>query len=305
MIGARVNGKLMPINHVLASGDMVEIVTSQNSKGPNKDWLNFVKTNQARSKINQWFNRENREDNLQKGKEILERTANDLKVPLEELLAEGRDKDVMARFNCKDIDQLFVMVGNGSVKEKQVTNHLYREYEKVQPPPSDEELIESLLNTKSKLSKNQKSGVVVKGVGDTAVTFSKCCNPVPGDEILGYVTRGRGLTVHRTDCINVLHMDELDRRRIINAQWSVPETTKQTYLVSLRITCPDNNRLLYAINDVLKAEDVSVKTLTANVIQSDAIFTMSLEIYDTDHMNHIIKRLQNATGAHEIRRIHA
>ena len=308
MVGARVNGKLVPIDHTLFSGDMVEILTSQNSKGPNKDWLKIVKTNQARSKINQWFNKENREDNLQKGRETLERVAIEKKnVPLEELLAEGRDKDVLARFNCKDMEQLYVMVGSGSLKENQVVNHLHREYEKVQPLPSDEELIESLLNTKSKVSnKNQKSGVLVKGVGDTAVIFSKCCNPVPGDEILGFVTRGRGMTVHRTDCINVLHMSELDRRRIMNAQWSTPETTRQTtYLANLRITCPDNNNLLYAINDVLKAEDVKVSALTATVLQSDAIFTIALEIYDTEHLNHIIKRLQSATNAREIRRIHA
>jgi GTP pyrophosphokinase len=305
MVGARVNGKLVPIDHVLSSGDIVEIVTSQNVKGPSKDWLKIVKTNQARTKINQWFNKENREDNLQKGRDALERCAEEFKIPLEELLAEGRDKDVMARFNCKEMEQLYIMIGTGGLKEKQVANHLYREYEKVQPLPSDEELISSLLSTGAKITaKGKKSGVVIKGVGDTAVTFSKCCNPVPGDEILGFVTRGRGLTVHRTDCINVLHMNELDRRRIISAQWNVPETTKQTYLVNLRITCPDGNNLLYAINDVLKDENIKVTSLTANVVQADAIFTMGIDIYDTDHMNHIINRLRAATNAHKITRIH-
>ena len=306
MVGARVNGKLVPIDHTLSSGDIVEIVTSQNSKGPNLDWLKMVKTNQARSKINQWFNKENREDNLQKGRESLEKCAEELKVPLDELLAEGRDKDVMARFNCKSIEQLYIMIGTGGLKEKQVANHLHREYEKVQPLPTDEELMASLLAAGVKTeTKGKKSGVVVKGVGDTAVIFSKCCNPVPGDEICGYVTRGRGLTIHRTDCINVLHMDELDRRRIISAQWNVPETSKQKYLVNLRITCPDGNNLLYAINDVLKDENIRVATLTANVVHSDAIFTMGIEIHDTDHLNHIINRLRAATNAREIRRIHA
>ena len=306
MVGARVNGKLVPIDHMLASGDIVEIITSQNSKGPNIDWLKMVKTNQARSKINQWFNKENREDNLQKGREALERCAEELKVPMDELLAEGREADLLARFNLKGMEQLYIMVGNGGLKEKQVTNHLYREYEKVQPLPSDEELMASLLATGAKAGvKGKKSGVVVKGIGDTAVIFSKCCNPVPGDEILGFVTRGRGLTIHRTDCINVMHMDELERRRIINAQWNVPETTKQKYLVNLRLTCPDSNHLLYAINDVLKDESIRVASLTANVVQDDAIFTMGIEIYDTEHLNKIINRLQAATSAREIRRIHA
>jgi GTP pyrophosphokinase len=306
MVGARVNGKLVPIDHVLSSGDIVEIITSQNSKGPNMDWLKVVKTNQARSKITQWFNKENREDNMQKGRDALERCAAELNVPLDELLAEGREADLLARFNLKNMDSLYIMVGNGGLKEKQVTNHLYREYEKVQPLPTDEELMASLLATGAKAgTKGKKSGVVVKGVGDTAVIFSKCCNPVPGDEILGFVTRGRGLTIHRTDCVNVLHMDELERRRIINAQWNVPETTKQKYLVNLKLTCPDNNHLLYAINDVLKDENIRVVTMTVNVVHADAIFTMGIEIYDTEHLNKIINRLQTATGAREIRRIHA
>ena len=311
MIGARVNGKIMPIDAPLASGDIVEIVTSQNAKGPSRVWLQKVKTNQAKTKINQWFNKENREDNLQRGREALERAAlernqNEVKATLDELLADGREKDVLARFNCKGMEQLYLMVATGGIKEKQITNHLYREYEKVQPLPTDEELIESLLNMKTKAgAKAKKSGVLVKGIGDTAVSFSKCCNPLPGDEILGFVTRGRGLTVHCTDCINVLHMSELDRKRIIDAQWDIPETEKQKYLVSLRITCPDNNNILYAVNDVLKDENVRVTALTANIAGADAILTLGLEIYDTEHLNHITTRLQNATRAHEIRRIHS
>jgi len=306
MAGARVNNKLVPISHVLAAGDIVEIVTSQNSK-PNRDWLQFVKTNQARTKINQWFNRENREENVQKGREALERVANELKVPLDELLAEGREKDVLARFNCKNMEQLYAMVGGGGVKEKQVVNHLYREYEKVQPPPSDEELIQSLLETKSKnTNKGTQSGVVVKGVGDTGVLFSKCCTPVPGDEILGFVTRGRGMTVHRTDCINVLNMNELERRRIINnVQWDAPVTARRTYRVNLKLICPDRDNLLYSVNEVLKDESVRVYAISANVEESNATFSIGIEIHDTEHLNHVTNRLKSVTGAYEIRRIHS
>jgi len=305
MIGARINGRLLPIDHVLQSGDIVEIVTSQNTKGPTRDWLNHIKTSQARTKINQWFNKENREDNLQKGREILERTANELKVPLEDLLADGREKDALARFNCKEMEQLYVMVGIGSLKEKQVTNYLFREYEKAQPLPTDEEVLKSLLEsipkTKAEVS---KSGVVFKGIdGDVAVAFSKCCNPVPGDEILGFTTRGRGVTVHRTDCINVLHMNETERKRFLDAQWSIPETARQKYLVTLRIACPDGNHLLYNINDVLKGEGVRVVDLSAKVIQAEAIFVLGIEISDTDQLNHLTTRLQAATKATEIRRI--
>ena len=304
MVGARVNGKLVPIDHELASGDIVEVVTSQNSKGPNPDWLKVVKTNQARSKINQWFNKENREVNLQKGKETLERLALEKDITLDELLAEGREADVLARFNCKSMDNLYIMVATGGIKEKQVTNHLYREYEKVQPPPSTDELIEELLSAKPKTEvKGKKSGIVIKGLGDTSATFSKCCNPLPGDEVLGFVTRGRGMTVHRSDCINVLHMNEIDRRRLMTIQWDVPEKANRTYLVNLRITCPDGNHVIYVVNDVLKDENILTSSFSAASVQGQAVVSIGVNIHDTDHLNHLIKRLQAVTKASEIARV--
>jgi len=302
MVGARVNGKLVPITHMLQAGDMVEIVRSKNS-GPSRDWLNHVKTQQARTKINQWFNREKRDDNLLKGRETLEQSALELKVTLEELLADGREDEAVERFNCKTIEQLYVMVGNGGVKERQVVNHLYREYEKTLPPPTHEELIESLVDTST--GKSHHSGILIKGLGDTAAIFSKCCNPVPGDEIIGFTTRGRGLTVHRTDCTNVINMSALDRRRIIPAHWGDQLKEGVKYLATLRIVCTDSDKLLYAINDVLKAEGITVKSLKADVVQGNAIFVIAIEITNVEHLSHIITRLQNATAAHEIKRVNA
>jgi len=304
MVGARVNGKLVPIDHVLTSGDIVEIVTSQNSKGPNPDWLKIVKTSTARNKITQWFNKENREVNLQKGRETLERLSLEHKVTLDELLAEGREADLLARFNCKSMDNLYIMVATGGVKEKQITNHLYREYERVQPPPSDEELIEELLSAKPKTEhKGKKSGIIIKGLGDTSATFSKCCNPLPGDEVTGFVTRGRGMTVHRTDCINVIHMSELDRRRLITVQWDVPEKTHRTYHVNLRLTCPDGNHVIYTVNDVLKDDNIQTTSFSAASVQGHAVVSIGVNIHDTEHLNQLIKKLQSATKAHEVVRV--
>ena len=303
MIGARVNGKLVPINHELQAGDMVEIVRSKNSNGPSKDWLNYVKSQQARTKINQWFNRENRVDNLQRGKEILEQGAIDLNVPLETLLANGREAEILDRFNCKTLEQLYVSIGNGGVKERQVINHLYREYEKTLPPPSHEELIENLIDTT--VSTKHQRGILIKGLGDTAAIFSKCCNPVTGDEIVGFTTRGRGLTVHRTDCTNIINMSALDRRRIIPAHWGEQSKEGVRYLATLRIVCTDSDKLLYAINDVLKDENITVKSLKADVVQGKAIFILSIEIHNVEHLGHIITRLQNATGAYEIKRVNS
>ena len=306
MIGARVDGKMVAVDYVLSTGDRVEVLTSQNTKGPSRDWLKLVKTTSARSKITQWFNKESREENLRKGREALEVSAKEIDVSLDELLADGREADVLHRFNCKNIDTLYVMIGVGGLKEKLVINHLYREYEKVQPPPSDEELIQSLLNMGNKAeNRKSSSGIVVRGIGDTAVRFGKCCGPLPGDEITGFVTRGRGLTVHRTDCVNILHMDEFDRRRLIDALWQVPEKAGHTFHTDLRILYDDRDGLLADLSRVLSEEKVRVKTLNARTVQAEAIFTIGLEITDGDHLKHLTNRLKNETGAHEITRVHA
>jgi len=306
MIGARVDGKMVAVDYVLSTGDRVEVLTSQNTKGPSRDWLKLVKTTSARSKITQWFNKESREENLRKGREALEVSAKEIDVSLDELLADGREADVLHRFNCKNIDTLYVMIGVGGLKEKLVINHLYREYEKVQPPPSDEELIQSLLNMGNKAeNRKSSSGIVVRGIGDTAVRFGKCCGPLPGDEITGFVTRGRGLTVHRTDCVNILHMDEFDRRRLIDALWQVPEKAGHTFHTDLRILYDDRDGLLADLSRVLSEEKVRLKTLNARTVQAEAIFTIGLEITDGDHLKHLTNRLKNETGAHEITRVHA
>jgi len=306
MMGARVNGKIVPIDYVLSTGDRVEVLTSQNTKGPSRDWLKMVKTTSARSKITQWFNKESREENIKKGREALEIAAKELLVSLDILLEDDREADVLNRFNCKNLDTLYVMVGVGGLKEKLVINHLYREYEKVQPPPSDEELIQNLIESGGKNeNRKQTSGIVIKGIGDTAVRFGKCCGPLPGDEITGFVTRGRGLTVHRTDCVNVMHMDEFDRRRLIDAHWHVPEKSGHTYHTDLRILCTDRDGLIADISRVLSEERVKVKTLNARTVQSDAILSMGIELSDGEQLDRLTIRLKNETGAHEVTRVNA
>jgi len=304
MIGARVNGKLLPINHVLQTGDRVEIITSQNMKGPNRDWLSIVKTNQARSKINQWFRRESRDENLKRGRELLEAAAQINHVSFDDLCADGRLEEVLERFNCKNLEQLILTVGVGGLKEKMVTNHLYRLYEKDQPLPSDDELIKSLLEAGMKTeNRKEKSGIVIRGIGDTDVRFGKCCGPLPGDEIVGFVTRGRGLTIHRTDCLNILHMDEFDRARLIEAQWHVENKAAKTYHTDLRLSCDDREGLLADISRVFSDEKVRVTSLTARTTQSEAIFVIGIEISNGEHLELLMNKLRSEQGVHEITRI--
>jgi GTP pyrophosphokinase len=306
MTGARVNGKIVPVDHELQTGDQVEILTSQNTKGPSRDWLKIVKTNTARTKITQWFNKESREENLRKGREALENAAKIENITLDELLLNGRDADVLSRFNCKNIEQLYVLVGVGGLKEKIVVHHLLREYEKTLPPPTDDELIQNLIDATSKLEKNkQGSGIIIKGLGDTAVRFARCCAPIPGDEIQGFVTRGRGLTVHRTDCVNIINMDEFDRRRLLDALWHADSKKENSYHSEMRINCDDRDGLLADISRVLFDEKVKVKTMNVRTVQSEAVFLVGFDITDGERLNSLIKKLLNVPGVCEITRVNA
>jgi len=306
MIGAKVDGKMVPVNYILETGQRVEVLTSSSqSKGPNRDWLNIVKTSTARSKITQWFNRESRDVNHRKGRELLEEAAKELGVTLDILLADGREADILSRFNTKNLDQLYVMVGVGGLKEKLVANHLFREYEKVQPPPSDEELIQAVIDASGKPESRKKtSGIVVKGIGDTAVRFGKCCGPLPGDRIVGFVTRGRGLTIHRADCVNVRYMDELEKRRIIEAEWQVPEKSEHTYHTELRITCDDRDGILADITRILSEEKVRITSLTARSLNAEAIFLVGMELSSGEHFERIQNHFKRSLGVHEVTRMH-
>lgn len=303
MVGARVNGKMVPVNHELHTGDQVEIITSLNSRGPSRDWLQLVKTSTARTKITQWFNKEHRDENIRKGREALEAAAMEENFTLEDLLRDGRREDVLSRFNCKSSEQLYAMIGVGGLREKLVVNHLAREYEKTLPPPSESELIQSLIETGEKNTKqNDGSGIIIKGVGDTAVRFARCCGPLPGDEIVGYVTRGRGLTIHRTDCVNILHMEEFDRRRLIEAQWQNMKRDA-SYHTEMRISCNDRFGLLADISRLFVEEKIIVTTVNTRTIQSEAIMHFGLEVTDSSQFENIVRKIQNVPGVCEIARV--
>ncbi|MCL1842753.1 MAG: bifunctional (p)ppGpp synthetase/guanosine-3',5'-bis(diphosphate) 3'-pyrophosphohydrolase [Defluviitaleaceae bacterium] len=304
MVGARVNGKMVPVYHELHTGDQVEIITSQNSKGPSRDWLKIVKSNTARSKITQWFNKESREDNIRRGREALELAAKEEDMSFDVLLEDNREADILERYNCKNLEQLYVMIGVGGLKEKVVIHRLMREYEKTLPPPSDEELIKNLIELSDKLEKHKHgNGIIVKGIGDTHVRFGKCCGPLPGDEILGYVTRGRGLTIHRTDCVNVISMSEFDRRRLIEAQWHENSKKENSYHTEMRILCDDRDGLLADISRIFSEEKIKVKTMNARTLQSEAVIDVGLEISGGEQLDILTTKIRNITGVCEIMRV--
>lgn len=308
MVGARVNNKMVSIEYKIQNGDRIEILTSQNSKGPSRDWLSVVKSSQARTKINQWFKKEFKEENILKGRELIEKDMKKKNYVPSELLKTEWMQIVLNKFGFRDWDALCAAVGHGGVKEGQVTNRLAEEYLREKKKQEDQNVLFDALNNDivQKLERHKsKSGVVVKGIGDVAVRFSKCCNPVPGDEIVGFVTRGRGVTIHRTDCINVMNLTEDDRHRLIEAEWDVEGKgmANVSYLASIRIVGTDRVGLMMEVSKVFTDEDVSVKSLTIKTTKTTAIFDVAIEVKGKEQLEKIIKRLMKLNDILEIERV--
>ncbi len=306
MIGARVNGTIVTFDHQLSSGDRVEIITSQNSKGPSRDWLNIVKTGQAKNKINQWFKKENKEENIIKGKELLDKEAKKKGLVLSELLTNERKKIVLNKFAFLEWDALCAAVGHGGIKEGQVINRLNEEYQKEQAKLNPPEIkVEQESPSHHDKNRKSKSGITVRGVGDIDVRFSKCCTPVPGDEIIGFITRGRGVSIHRTDCINIINLDEIERHRLLEAEWQLPEKGSEgiTYRAELRIICDDRMGLLVDISKFLTDEKISVKSLNARSSDGEAIFDIGMEISNRHQLERVKNKILSLDGVHQIDRI--
>ena len=221
MIGAKVNGKLVPIDYVIQNGDRIEVVTSQNSRGPSRDWLNIVKSTQAKNKINQWFRSELKEENITHGKDLLIACCKAKGINFADINKPEYQSKILRKYGFHDWNSCLATVGHGGLKESQIINRMYEEYKKDHIAQiTDEEILETISESKEKEGeKRSKSGIIVKGLYDVAVHFSKCCSPVPGDEIVGFVTRGRGVSIHRTDCINIINLSDMERERLIDAEW--------------------------------------------------------------------------------------
>jgi GTP pyrophosphokinase len=307
MIGARVNGKIVTFNHQIHSGDRIEIITSQNSKGPSADWLSIVKTSQAKSKINQWFKKQNKEENILKGRDLLEKEAARKGYLLNDILSEPRKERVLNKFSLQDWEALCAAIGHGGLKEGQVANRLIDDYNKEQEKIRAPELLKGDDDDALDKKHKRKSGITVKGIGDIDVRFSKCCSPVPGDEIIGFVTRGRGVSIHRSDCVNVLNMDEIDRQRIMDAEWRLPEKGAEhiTYRAEIKVTSENRLDMLTDISRVISEERIPVQALNARTTNSDtiAVYDISLLISGRSQLERVNTRLLNLPGVHDIDRV--
>lgn len=340
LIGALVNDVRVSINTELKSGDIVEIVRSKNSRGPSRDWLNTVKTPQARSKINQWFKQQNKAENVTRGTELLELEAKRKGYTLEELMTPSGVELVLNKYAYKDWEGICASVGFSGIKEGQIINRLIEEYKSVNEPKVisntvamqllQDHIIETEqkdeIKDKNKRKKKSKSGVIIKGLGHTPVTYAKCCTPIPGDDVVVYITRGRGVMLHRKDCINIVNLPEEEKGRTIEANWTSdlfdsttptdsieftkPDTVKkqrvkekEKYDIKIKVVALDSDGLLNQFSKILTDEKIEIKSFEAKTVRDNAVFTAVIRVYDIQQYNYIVRKIKKINDVISVDRI--
>ena len=307
MVGARVNGKLVPIDYKINSGDRIEILTSQNSKGPSRDWLNIVKSTQARNKINQWFKQELKEDNIIKGKELISNYCKSKGIVLSDITKPEFVEKALNKYGFKDWESMLASAGHGGLKEGQVVNKLNEEYNKVKKNDiTDKQALEEIVQSEVKPNDNNKKnkgGILVKGIHDVAVRFSRCCNPVPGDEIVGFVTRGRGISIHRTDCINILNFPASERERLIDAEWEQTGHTGETYSTDINIFANNRKGLIVDISKLFTESNIDVKSMNSRVNKKNiATINIGFDIHGKEELSKLVDKLLKIDGITDVER---
>lgn len=307
MVGARVNGELVNIDYMLKNGDRIEIITSQNSKGPSRDWLKLAKSTQAKNKINQWFKSEFKEDNIIKGKELLTSYCKTHGINMSELRKPEYMQVAIRRFGFRDWDAVCAAVGHGGLKEGQVITRLQDEYRKQHKAQiSDELVIEQLQHKQGEKPAaviRSKSGIVVQGLNDVAVRFSKCCSPVPGDEIVGFVTRGRGVSIHRTDCVNVINLSEEDRVRMIDAEWSTDAQKDELYNTEIVIYATNRTGVLTDISRIFTENKIDITSMNVRTSKKNtATISIGFETHGVEQLRVLVQKLRNVESVMDIER---
>jgi GTP pyrophosphokinase len=301
-IGARVNGRLVPLESSLDNGDVVEVFTSKaETAGPSRDWLSFVKSPRARNKIRQWFARERREDAIDAGRDAITRAMRKAGLPLQRLMGGDALVTLASDLRYADISALYAAVGEGHVSAQSIVQKL------IQALGGPEGAVEDIAETETATGKPTRQrtagdpGVVVKGEPDVWAKLARCCTPVPGDEIIGFVTRGHGVSVHRTDCSNVANLAG-QPERLIDVEWA--PTAGSVFLVAIQVEALDRNRLLADVTRVLS--DAHVNILSASVSTSRdrvAISKFTFEMGDTKHLGDLLRVVRGVEGVYDAYRV--
>ncbi|MBR2531720.1 MAG: bifunctional (p)ppGpp synthetase/guanosine-3',5'-bis(diphosphate) 3'-pyrophosphohydrolase [Lachnospiraceae bacterium] len=305
MVGARINGKLVPIETELHNGDRVEVLTSQNTRGPSRDWLSIVKSPQARNRINRWFRQERKEDNITKGKEMLAAHAHSKGLVLSDLMQPEYMEKVMRKYGFQDWDSVLAAIGHGGLKEGQVLNKLSELRRKDQQKNiTDEEVLQKTGEKEIvRPVHTSKGGIMVQGIDDVAVRFSKCCSPLPGDEIVGFVTRGRGVTIHRTDCINILHMPQTERDRLIEAEWAEGQEKNSSYAVGIIVHANNRTGLLVDISRIFSEKNIDLTAMNVRTSkQGTATIDMSFEVHDKNQLRELAEKIRQVESVLNVER---
>lgn len=305
MQGAKVNGKIVNLDYQLQNGDIVEIITSSAIHGPSRDWLKIVKTSQARNKIHQWFKKENRDENIVKGKDMLEKEIKRQGYGALGLTSPEYIEMLVKRYGFACTDDLYSNIGYGGVQLNNVITKLKDEYKKKNTNP-EKKLLEITAESNKKSGKSSSSsGVIVMGVDNCLIRYSGCCNPVPGDKIVGYITRGRGVSIHRQDCVNIsaLYTDDEEKKRLIDVFWE--DCKEDFYLAHLKIVGSDRSGLLIDVANAISDSKVNLKTLNARTTKDAmAIIEASIEIRNTTQLDNLITKLNNIKDVVEVTRNH-
>ena len=301
MVGAKVNSKIMPIITTLNNGDIVEIITNENSKGPSRDWLKFVKSSSAKTKIQQWFKKNERDLNIERGKEIIARELKRIRLNSDELLTSKNIESTLQKYSFKTIDDMYAAVGFGSITATKVLSKIIEEYRKTQPNKELEEKIEELHTKHTVIDNVSKSGIIVKGIDNCLVRLSKCCNPVPGDEIIGYITRGRGVTVHTKDCVNIKDLLK-DEERIIDVSWA-EEKINKSYNVELTVYANDREELLADVMRIAQQDNSKIIGVQAKSSKEKIVsIELTLEVKNLEQVNKIQRELGKIDSVYNVKR---
>ena len=302
-IGAKVNGKMVTLDYKLKTGDILEILTSKHSYGPSQDWLKLAQTSQAKNKIRAFFKKQRREENVEKGREQVEKEIRGMEFDLKEILTSDNVKRVVEKFNFSNEDDMYAAVGYGGVTALQVANRLTEKWRKKR----DKEQVANITNAVSELKtlptkKKRESGVRVEGIDNLLIRLSRCCNPVPGDEIVGFITKGRGVSVHRKDCPNIMNEDA--KERLIPVEWETGLNDRKEYNVEIEISGFDRRGLL---NEVLQAVNESKTDISAVSGKTDrnkmVTITMTISILNVSHLQKIVDRIKQIPDVYAVRRM--
>ena len=301
-IGAKVDGRIVPLNYKLKNGNILEIITSSTTNGPSRDWLNIVKSTQAKNKIRQWFKLKERDINIIKGKEALEKEIKKYNYKATEILKDEWIKNAATKISINNIDDLYAGIGYGSITLNQVISKLREQYNEHYKITNEEAYVESKIKQPTQNKNKPTQGINIKGVDNIKVRFSKCCNPVPGDSIVGYITRGRGVSVHRADCPNIVASEDMER--FIEVEWANHEKT--SYPAEIQIKSNDRTGLLAEVTQKMSETDVSLISLNARPSKDNIILiNMTLEIKDIEELMELMRKVRKIKGVIDVYRVTA